>query len=132
MFKDEIRKARAKLEMSLVRNVKNTKGFYRYMRQKRKITIKCAQTQTNTINNTGEIVTTNMEKAEILTFFFARVFTGNHSSHLSQVSGHQGWAKKIPPIIGEDQAQDNLMNLNIHKFMGHDKMHPRVLTELAD
>lgn len=69
MFKDEIRKARAKLELSLVRNVKNTTGFYRYMRQKRKIKIKCAQTQTNTINNTGEIVTTNMEKAEILTIF---------------------------------------------------------------
>lgn len=41
------------------------------------------------MNKTGEPVTNNMEMAEVLNFFEC-VFTGNHSSHNTQVSNIKG------------------------------------------
>jgi len=81
----------------------------------------------------GDLVIWDMEEAEILNDFFASVFTGKCSSHTAQVAGGEGrdWEKEEPPSVGEDQVQDHLRNLKVHKSMGSDEMYPQILRELV-
>jgi len=42
-------------------------------------------------------------------------------------SDSKGWElEKEEPTTVEDQVQDQLRNLKMHKSMGHDEMHPQV------
>jgi len=74
-----------------------------------------------------------MEKAEVLKNFFAPVFSGNLSFHISQAPEPQGreWGKEVPPSVRKDKVRDHVRKVNIHRSMGSDEMHPRVTIELT-
>ncbi|GAB0180923.1 mitochondrial enolase superfamily member 1 [Grus japonensis] len=86
------------------------------------------------LNDTGDLVTWDMEKAEVLNNFFVSVFTSKSSSHTTQASEGKGrdWKNEEPPTAGEDQVREHLRNMKVHNSMGPDEMHLCVLRELAD
>ena len=70
--REGIRKAKAQMELNLVRNFKKyKKGFYRYIGQKKQP----KEIILPLVNEKGELATTDMEKAEVLNEFFASLFT---------------------------------------------------------
>ncbi|GAB0195030.1 mitochondrial enolase superfamily member 1 [Grus japonensis] len=123
--RDQVRKAKALIEISLARDVKDDKkSFYRYVSDKRRMRENVGPLQ----NETGDLVTQDMEKAEVLNNFFASVFTGKCLSHTAEVTEGRDWENAEPPTVGEDQVREYLRNLKLHKSMGH----MWVLRELAD
>ncbi|PKU32701.1 hypothetical protein llap_16995 [Limosa lapponica baueri] len=74
---DQVRKAKAQIDLNLARDINSIKkSFYRYVSDKKKTRENVGPLQ----KEAGDLVTRDMEKAEVLNAFFASVFTGKGSS----------------------------------------------------
>ena len=78
------------MELNLARGPKNNKkDFYRYVHQTRKV----KESIPPLMNKNGELVSTDKEKAEVLSNILASVFTGSLSPHPCRVYGPQDRAQ---------------------------------------
>ncbi|CAM4650280.1 unnamed protein product [Caretta caretta] len=112
----------------LARDVKsNKKGFFRYVGNKKKVK-ECVG---SLLNEGGNLVTEDVEKANVLNAFFASVFTDKVSSQTTAL-GSTAWGGGDQPSVEKEVVRDCLEKLDGHKSMRPDALHPRVLKELAD
>lgn len=78
------------------------------------------------MRNSGRLVKMDKEKAEVFNNFFCLSLHWQHSPQVDRLEGGE-LGSDAPPTISKDQVFNNLRNVNVH-----DKIHPRVLRELAD
>ncbi|PKU33655.1 hypothetical protein llap_16036 [Limosa lapponica baueri] len=106
--RNQIRQAKAQIELNLATDIKdNKKNFYRYVRDKGKTREDVGPLQ----KETGDLVTQDMEKAELLNDFFASFFTApNHTAQVTE-GKTRGYENEELPTEREDQVRDHLRNL---------------------
>ncbi|NXA62985.1 RTJK polymerase, partial [Mohoua ochrocephala] len=128
----KMRKAKAQLELNLATFVKDNKRcFYKYIKGKRKGKNNLGYL----LDVGGNLVTADGEKVEAFNTFFASVLIGK--TVCPQDNCPPGLVDGVkeqdgPSVLQEEAVRELLSHLDVHKPMGPDGIHPRVMRELAD
>ncbi|OPJ72161.1 CD226 antigen [Patagioenas fasciata monilis] len=84
------------------------------------------------LNEMGALVTEDTEKAELLNAFFVSTAGSCPEEPRTTEAPEEVGTMEESVLVDEDWVKDQLSNLDIHKSMNPDGMHPWVLRELAE
>ena len=122
------RKARREFESRLAKEVKgNHKVFWNYVNHRRKS--KCGIPDLR--NATGDFVSNDKDKANLLNHQYASVFTDEDLSSIPTPTTRP-LESDMKVTVTVQRVHAKLKALKIDKSPGPDNIHPRVLQELAD
>ena len=123
--------AKVKYEKKLVSNLKtNTKPFYNYLKSKSKI----KRTVSSLKDPTGKLTKNPQQTANTLADFFQSVFTEEQFGPLTEdtyISREHINGVMHDLTILPAEVNNLLLELDINKAMGPDKIHPKLLKFLA-
>ena len=122
------RKLCTDFEKDLAYNIKTEpKAFWRYVNSK----LKSRQTINDLVDDTGQRISDNQEKANLLNNYFSSVFTREDtSSHPTLTTLYNGPILSTIDIT-HDKVEKKLSKLKTSKSQGPDGLHPRVLKEAS-
>ena len=130
--KKEVKAAKKKMEMEIALSVKkDPKKFWKYANSKRKFKTGIADLELVTENGTT-MAKNDADKAEMLSNFFQSVYTEEPTGavptapHINIMHPFQDY------VFSEKQVQELLQKLDPNKSPGPDKIHPKLLKELAE
>ena len=124
--------AKVKYEKKIVNKLKtNSKPFYNYLKSKNKI----KRTVSSLKDPTGRLTKSPQETADALADFFHSVFTEEQYGPLTEdaymsINHIKGDMHDLEILPGD--VRKLLLELNINKAMGPDKIHPKLLKFLAE
>ena len=118
--KTKIRSLRRQEELEVaVRSKVNPKAFWRFVKKK----TNSIKTLPDLISN-GVTAKTDQQKSELLSTFFASVFTAENTSDMPDIL-HRVHSSISNFIITESEVKDILIDLNINKAHDIDGIHPK-------
>ena len=119
--------AQVEKEMRVAKEAKtNPKAFFSYISSK----TKPKQPIGNLLKAEGGCTETDEEKAEELNTFFSSVFTEEGDSEINEFNSEFHTAL-TDITITKDQMEKELKSLNEYKSPGPDKVHPKIIKEMA-
>ncbi|KAF4795869.1 hypothetical protein TURU_089442 [Turdus rufiventris] len=127
----KFKEAKAQYKLKMVTSVKdNKKCFYKYINGKRK-----DKTNLCSLLDEGRnVVIADEERAKVLNAYFASVFSGKTVCPHNNCPGLADGVREQngPLVIEEDAVRELLKCMDIHKSIGPDGIHPRMMRDLAD
>ncbi|VDI37659.1 Hypothetical predicted protein [Mytilus galloprovincialis] len=84
-----------------------------------------------TENNTLTVASSDSDKAEVLADFFSSVFTNENDNNMPAMEKVDYSHQSSDDLFNKEEVRKLLLNLNITKSPGPDRVHPKLLFELA-
>ena len=124
-----IRKARRNYEKQVAKQCrKNPKGVFKYMKSTQRMASKIPHLR----KRNGELTTNDKEIADTLAQQYQSAFTIEDTQNIPEIPQKTVTEKLLTFEIKQELVEKLLHNLIPTKAPGVDKLHPRILKEIAD